>query len=265
MRDYAIVPRKRHGQNFLHDPAVARRIAASAALDPGDRVVEIGPGLGALTLPLLEAGARVAASEIDARLVRFLREEFAGQPRLDLREGDALEIDWAALAAEPFVLVSNLPYSITGPVLDRVLRTAPRIRRAVLMVQKEVAARLSAGAGGKVIGAPGVLVRILFDVEKLFDVGRGAFRPAPDVTSTVVRLTPRAGAKLEPHVREAVNRAYLHRRKMVRKTLDGFAGGESEIARVLESIGRAAGARPEELEPDDWLRLLAALPAGGRP
>lgn len=263
--EFSIVPRKRHGQNFLHDPAVAARIAGAAALASEELVLEIGPGLGALTRPMLETGARVTAIEIDPRIVSHLEAEFADVSRFTLHAGDALALDWNEVAAEPFVLVSNLPYSITGPLLDRILRAAPHIRRAVVMVQKEVAARLAAGAGGKTIGAPGVLMRILFDVERLFDVGSGAFRPAPDVTSTVLRLSPRAGAVLATSVRETVNRAYLHRRKMIKKTLAApGVVNEATIAGILESMGRPANARPEELEPDEWPSLVAAIESAGR-
>lgn len=201
----------------------------------------------------------MTAIEIDGRLAVYLRETFGDEPRFDLREGDALEFAWEEVVGAPFTLVANLPYSITGPILDRLLRHAPRIRRAVIMVQKEVATRLAAGAGGKEIGAPSVLVRLLYRVERLFDVGSGAFSPSPEIVSTVLRLEPRAEGTLRPGLREAVNRAYLHRRKMIRKTLAGPSASESVIEAALVAIGHAANARPEELEPDAWPLLLAKI------
>jgi 16S rRNA (adenine1518-N6/adenine1519-N6)-dimethyltransferase len=257
-----IVPRKRFGQNFLHDPAVAERIVREAGVQPGEPVIEIGPGLGALTGPLLGRGARVTAVEIDPRLGAFLRETWGDRPGLTLLVADVLEQSWDELAPSPAVWIGNLPYSITGPILDRLIRHAPSVSRAVLMMQREVAQRLVSRAGGKEIGAPAVHLRLLYDIERLFDVGSGAFHPAPDVVSSVVRFTPRPRARLDPFLRETVNRAFLHRRKKLRKTLASPAQPEPEWARALERIGRSPDARPEELEPDDWPRLLAAIREG---
>ncbi len=222
-------------------------------------MLEIGPGLGALTRGLLETGARVTAIEIDPRVAACLRETLGSHANLALHEGDALAASWEEIAPEPVVLVANLPYAITGPILDRLVRHAPRIRRALLMMQREVAQRIASGAGGKEIGAPTVHVRLLYDVERLFDVGSGAFYPPPDVVSTVVRFVPREGARLDPSLRDVVNRAYRQRRKTLRKTLADETRSEDAIARALSMIGRSAAARPEELEPDDWPRFLAAL------
>lgn len=255
---YGIVPRKRHGQNFLHDPAVARRIVKAAEVHPGVRVVEIGPGLGAMTRPLLEAGARVTAIEIDSRIAGYLRDELGEIEAFDLVQADVLELDWDSLAQEPWILVANLPYSITGPLLERILEPPPRMIRAIVMVQKEVAARLSATAGGKEIGAVGVFAQLLFDVERLFDVGAGAFHPPPEIVSTVLRFQSRPEQELSGQLRDAVNRAFRHRRKMIRKTLQGSLAPEPALVAALESIGHSPNARPEELAPQDWPQLLAA-------
>jgi 16S rRNA (adenine1518-N6/adenine1519-N6)-dimethyltransferase len=253
---YGIVPRKRFGQNFLHDPAVAARIVAAAAVRPGERILEIGPGLGALTIPLLDAGARVTAVEVDPRIAGFLRDELGGRAGFTLRQGDVLDEDFARLSREHDALVANLPYAITGPLLARLLDAPPFLGRVVVMVQKEVAARLTAAAGGREIGAPSVLLRLLYRVERLFDVGRGAFLPRPDVASSVLRLIPAAATGVEPDLREAVNRAYRNRRKMLRKTLAGFVASEEAIGRALGMLGHAEAARPEDLEPDTWPELL---------
>ena len=253
-----IVPRRRFGQNFLHDRRISRRIADAAGLAAGESVLEIGPGLGALTRPLLESGAAVTAIEIDPRVADFLEMEFASHEAFTLIRGDVREADLDRLAPDARALVANLPYSITGPVLALLVNRADRFDRALLMLQKEVAARLTAGAGGRELGAVSVLLRLQWRVERLFDVGRGAFIPAPDVVSSVVRFTRIAGARLEADVKDAVNRAYRQRRKMLRKTLAGTVADEAALARALVALGHAEAARPEELEPEEWPALLAA-------
>jgi 16S rRNA (adenine1518-N6/adenine1519-N6)-dimethyltransferase len=260
---YGIVPRKRHGQNFLHDPAVARRIVKEAGVGPRDRVVEIGPGLGAMTRPLLEEGARVTAIEIDPRIAGYLRDTLGEKEEFDLLEGDVLEVDWNSMGPEPWILVANLPYSITGPLLERILAPPAGMIRAILMVQKEVAARLTAKPEGKEIGAVGVFAQLLFSVERLFDVGAGAFHPPPEIVSTVLRLQLRSDRAVSAELRDAVNRAFRHRRKMIRKTLQGMPASEPVWGTALEAIGRSPNARPEELAPEDWPRLLAAVADGG--
>lgn len=227
-------------------------------------MLEIGPGLGALTGPLLESGARVTAVEVDPRIADFLRDTFGGRPRFNLVRGDVLRLAWEELAAPGTILVANLPYSITGPVLARVIEHADLFARATLMLQREVAQRLTAGAGGKEIGAPAVLLRLLYRIERRFDVGKGAFLPAPEVASSVIGLERIEGARLDPHVRDCVNLAYRSRRKMVRKTLAGVVAPEEAIAAALIDAGHPAAARPEELEPADWPRVLARA-AGERP
>jgi 16S rRNA (adenine1518-N6/adenine1519-N6)-dimethyltransferase len=256
---YEIAPRKRFGQNFLHDPAVCRRIVETVAPAPGESVLEIGPGLGALTVPLLDAGARVTAVEVDRRIADYLETALADRAGFELVRGDVLRTDLDRVAPEARVLVGNLPYSITGPILARLLDGAGRFDRVVIMVQREVAARLTAGAGGRELGAPAVLLRLLYRVEKRFDVGRGAFLPPPEVVSSVLRLERIPGARLDAGVRDAVNRAYRQRRKMLRKTLGGAIAPESALAEALESIGRSPAARPEDLEPGDWPELVARV------
>jgi 16S rRNA (adenine1518-N6/adenine1519-N6)-dimethyltransferase len=257
--EYGIAPRKRLGQHFLHDRAVCARIVAAAGVHPGDRVLEIGPGLGALTEPLLAAGARVTAVEVDRRLAAYLRDSLGGDPGFELREADVLSLDPEEIAPEPTLLIGNLPYSITGPLFALILAAPDRFPRAVLMVQKEVGSRLVAGAGGKRLGAPAVLLRLLYRVRRLFEVGSGAFLPPPDVVSVVVVLERIPGASLAADLADAVNAAYLHRRKMIRKTLAGRWASEELLADALTGIGRSASARPEELEPEDWPRLLDAV------
>jgi 16S rRNA (adenine1518-N6/adenine1519-N6)-dimethyltransferase len=258
---YGIVPRKRFGQHFLHEAAVGERIVAAARVSPGDRVLEVGPGLGALTIPLLDAGARVVAVEVDRRIVAYLRDELGDRDGFTLVEADVLSLDPAELVREPVTLVSNLPYSITGPVLSLLIGRADSFPRAVLMTQKEVAARLVAGAGGKEIGAPAVLIRLLYRVQRLFDVGKGAFLPPPEIVSSVLALERITDSRLDPLLADAVNLAYRQRRKMLRKTLKGIVADEGALAAALESIGQPDTARPEDLEPEEWPDLLRAAGA----
>jgi 16S rRNA (adenine1518-N6/adenine1519-N6)-dimethyltransferase len=252
---YGIVPRKRFGQNFLHDPAVAERIVALTGAGPGSRVLEIGPGLGALTRPMLASGAKVLAVEVDRRIAEYLRESMTGN--FELRVADMLRLDLDTLPPGPHVLVANVPYSITGPVLGLLIDHPDRFPQACLMVQREVGARLVAAEGSREIGAPSVLLRLLYRVERAFDVGRGAFQPAPRVVSTVVRFQRRERMQLDSDVKDSVQRAFRQRRKMLRKTLKGFVASEDAIGASLEKIGRSAAARPEDLAPDEWPVWLA--------
>ncbi|MDP6529731.1 MAG: 16S rRNA (adenine(1518)-N(6)/adenine(1519)-N(6))-dimethyltransferase RsmA [Gemmatimonadota bacterium] len=257
---HGLVPRKRWGQNFLHDRAVAQRIVDAAGISPGDRVLEIGPGLGALTGPLLDAGAVVTAVELDRGIAACLTDRLGGREGLEIIVADVLRVDPARLPNDPVRLVANLPYSITGPILSMILTSPDRFHSAVLMVQREVARRLVAGSGGREIGAPAVLLRLLYRVKKQFDVGTGAFFPAPGVVSTVLSLERIAGSRLSPAVADAVNRAYRQRRKMIRKTLKDTVAAEGELVRRLRGLGRSEEARPEELEPEDWPELVDSGP-----
>jgi 16S rRNA (adenine1518-N6/adenine1519-N6)-dimethyltransferase len=262
---YDIVPRKRLGQSFLHDPALGRRIVTAAGVGPGSEVLEIGPGLGALTIPLLESGARVTAIEIDRRIADCLQETIGERPGFTLIREDVLRIDLTEVAPSTGVLVANLPYSITGPLLARLIDHVDRIPRAVIMVQREVGNRLLAGAGGRGLGAPAVLLRLLYRVRRLFEVGRGAFYPPPDVVSAVLALDRIPGAALDSSLRQAVNIAYRHRRKMLRKTLKETVASEEVLAAALVALGRSDRARPEDLEPEDWPVLLERAGARSSP
>jgi 16S rRNA (adenine1518-N6/adenine1519-N6)-dimethyltransferase len=255
---YEIVPKKRLGQNFLHDRRIAARIVEAAGILPGETVLEIGPGLGALTELLLASPGRVFAVELDARVLSYLEETFGERENLVLVRGDILEIDLGALlgAALPVVLVANLPYAITGPLLRILIDQCELFSRAVVMVQKEVATRIRAGSGGREIGAPSVFLRLLYRVEKLFDVGTGAFLPRPEVDSVVLRLTRRSGARLEPSFVRFVNLAYQNRRKTLRKTLAPAMAEEEGLIAALEQLGKSPDARPEDLEPEEWPRVF---------
>jgi 16S rRNA (adenine1518-N6/adenine1519-N6)-dimethyltransferase len=221
-------PRKRFGQHFLHDPAVLARIAAAFAPDPADHVIEIGPGEGALTRLIAGRVGRFEAVEIDRDLVQALRAAFPPAV-LTVHEADALEFDYCAAAAASgrrLRLLGNLPYNISTPLLFRLIECAACIEDMLFMLQKEVVDRLAAAPGGKDYGRLSVMVQWRLAVERLFDVGPGAFRPPPKVSSSVVRLTPHAVPPVT--VREParfaalVQAAFGKRRKTLRNALAGI-------------------------------------------
>jgi 16S rRNA (adenine1518-N6/adenine1519-N6)-dimethyltransferase len=261
-------PKKRLGQHFLRHRAILERIADALAPAPGELVLEIGPGQGTLTAVLAARGARVVAIEKDRELIAPLRARF---PAVTVVEGDALELDWRAAAgvgsAEPLLVTGNIPYSITSPLLDRALEP-PRPRRIVFLVQKEVAERVAAVPGTPAYGALTVGVQSVARVEKLFGVPAGAFHPPPKVDSAVLRLTPLerpalGDAEVAPFRRMVVG-LFGFRRKQLLRGLRELTGWPAEQAGgVLERAGVVASARPETLEPADFLRLLGAVVDAG--
>ncbi len=256
---------KRFGQHFLSDPRILTRIADAAALTPRETVIEVGPGRGALTAVLAARAARLVAIEIDRALAQSLRDQFAALAHVAIVEGDVLKHELGALAGGPYALVGNVPYYITTPILFHALR-APRPTRAVFLVQREVAERMAAPPGSKTYGALSVTLQALADVELLFAVPRGAFKPPPKVDSAVVRITPRATpevpAEREDRYRRMVQAAFAQRRKQMRRVVRSLASLDATAAdRLLAAAGIAPDARPEVLSPTDFARLLAALEA----
>ena len=269
--------RAHHGrsQNFLADPDVLQSILDLAAVEPGTRVLEIGPGLGILTGGLLDGGARVTAIELDLGLARYLRERYAeqiGAGALDLIEGDALDLQLTELLPSPYQVVANLPYHITSPILHRLLGRPPLPERLVLMVQAEVAERIAAPAGR--MSYLSVFVQFHAAVEVALRVPASAFEPAPKVESAVVVLTPRPAPPLPADHEEGlwglVQAGFRERRKMLRNVLarqlhagaDGATGplvGQARVDAALATAGIAGDRRPQTLGVDDWLRLLEAL------
>ena len=211
------------GQHFLHDRSVLARIAAALQIAPGDRVVEIGPGEGALTRHLLAAGAHVAAIEVDPKLAAHLREIFAGEQGFRLIEADVLRVDLADLLGDdPAAIAGNLPYYITSPIVRRTLELDSRVARAVFLVQKEVADRICASPGSRDYGYLSALCRLRSDPEFLFRVRPGSFRPPPKVESAVVRLTPRPGPPPEPGFIQFLEAAFRQPRKTLRNNLSAL-------------------------------------------
>ena len=254
--------RKSLGQHFLSDPRILARIAD--ALDPrsDETVIEIGPGRGGLTQELLARAGRVIAIEIDRMLAARLRERYAGDPRLDVVERDVLETDLGVLAGGDFALVGNVPYYITTPILFHALHP-PRPTRAVYLVQREVADRLSARPGTKAYGALTVNVGALASAETLFRIPPGAFSPPPAVDSAVVRITPRATPAVTPNEEERfrvlVQQAFGMRRKQMRRVVRSILGVSAARAEeLLSAIGIEPEVRPETLSPEQFAALLRA-------
>ncbi|MEY2499963.1 MAG: rRNA (adenine1518-N6/adenine1519-N6)-dimethyltransferase [Verrucomicrobiota bacterium] len=265
LREIRVSPVKTLGQNFLHDRNLARWIVEKANLSSDDYVVEIGPGLGALTEFILESGARVLAIEKDQRLVEFLRKRFAGAA-LEIIHGDALQFDVRRLYAEPRVkLLGNLPYYIASQLLLKFTKYPSPISLWLLMLQKEMARRISASPGTSDYGALSLVVQLKYRVEFLRSVPATVFLPEPDVDSAFVRITPRADAELPPHDSETffrvVRAGFSQRRKQLRNLLREEIPEWEDAA---ESIGFGPRARAEELTLEQWIALsnLARSSAG---
>ena len=249
--------RKRFGQHFLHDPQVIARIVAALELRKGDRVLEIGPGRGALTAPLLDRLGSLTAIEIDRDLARDLAARFG--PALELINADVLDVDIAALrdVGEPLRLVGNLPYNISTPLLFRLLEQRAAIRDMHFMLQKEVVDRMVAPPGSKTYGRLTVMLAPWVRLERLLTVGPGAFAPPPKVSSAVVRITPLAMPAFDigsaASFDRVVRAAFAQRRKTLRNALKGTVA-----AGVLEQLGIDPRARAEELPAAQYAALARA-------
>ncbi len=264
LTEHALRPRRSLGQHFLNDPNTARRIVRLADLEPGARVLEIGPGLGALTVALADAGAHVEAVELDDRLVAVLDETVVGHGDVTVRAGDAATIDLSFLDPGPWVCVSNLPYNVATPVVLRLLEEAPAVTRLLVMTQREVGERLAAAAGGRGYGAVSVKVAYFAAARVVGAVPRTVFVPAPRVDSVLVRLDRHPTAPVAVPSPEAlfalVRSGFAHRRQMLRRTLRPRLGSRTEA--TLEQAGIAPSARAESLTLDDWARLARTADTG---
>ena len=257
--------RKRYGQHFLHDPAIIERIIACVAPRPDEALLEIGPGHGALTASLLAAAGTLDVVEIDRDLARELRSHFAGQERLRVHAADALAFDYAALARErgrPLRVVGNLPYNVSTPLLFRLLAAAGHVRDMHFMLQREVVERIVAVPGNRQYGRLGVMLAPRVRATRLFEVGPGAFRPAPRVWSAVLRLEVLPEAPhwaAEPHYSAVVAAAFGQRRKTLRNSLGGLLD-----AAQIAAAGIDPGVRAETLAAEQFGRLALAVAAGTR-
>jgi 16S rRNA (adenine1518-N6/adenine1519-N6)-dimethyltransferase len=257
-------PTKTLGQNFVHDANTVRRIVSTAALRPDDHVLEIGPGLGSLTLGLLDQVAQVTAVEIDSRLAERLPRTVAEQApqfaeRLRVIHADALTVGPAEVGA-PTALVANLPYNVSVPVLLHLLSELPSIRRVLVMVQAEVADRLAAPPGSRTYGVPSVKAAWYGSVRRAGSVGRNVFWPEPNVDSALVAIDrhpePTAGDRVAAFA--FVDLAFAQRRKMLRAALSGWAGSTTAAEELLNRAGIDPTRRGETLDVADYLAIAAA-------
>ncbi len=251
-------PRKRFGQHFLHDRTVIGRIVDAIDPRPGERLVEIGPGLGALTAPVLERTGRIEVIEIDRDVIPILRQRCAGLGELVVHNADVLELDFRQLAGDgsPLRVCGNLPYNISTPLLFHLLASADRIQDMHFMLQKEVVDRMAARPGGKDYGRLTVMLAVACRVERLFKVGAGAFTPPPRVESAVARLVPLPAPPFPLPDRERFARvvasAFSMRRKTLRNSLRGLVDGAG-----FAETGIDPGRRAETLSPAEFAALAA--------
>jgi 16S rRNA (adenine1518-N6/adenine1519-N6)-dimethyltransferase len=271
-RRLGIRPTKTLGQNFVVDANTVRRIVRTAAPAPDDVVVEVGPGLGSLTLALLPAVRRLVAIEIDPVLAGALPRTVAERApdlagRLEVVQADALRLD-SVPGPPPTALVANLPYNVAVPVVLHLLALLPSLRHGLVMVQAEVADRLSAPPGGKVYGVPSVKLAWYADVRRAGPVSRSVFWPAPNVDSGLVAFTrrepPATGATRE-EVFAVVDAAFAQRRKTLRAALAGWAGSAPAAEQVLRAAGVDPAARGEALDVGAFARIAAAATAAAAP
>jgi 16S rRNA (adenine1518-N6/adenine1519-N6)-dimethyltransferase len=260
-------PRKSRGQNFVVDPNTVRRIVRLAGVGPGDMVLEVGPGLGSLTLALLGAGAQVVAVEIEPVLARLLpgtaRETVgeAAAARLAVLSADAMTLAAGDLRCAPSALVSNLPYNVAVPVLVGLLERVPSLTGGLVMVQQEVAERLTAPAGGRAYGAPTVKLAWWASARLAGRVSRDAFWPVPNVDSALVafdRVRPAHPDVAYRAFAAVVDAAFRHRRKTLRAALAGWAGSAGRAEQILRAAGVDAARRGETLLVADFAAIAAA-------
>ncbi|MCP1387672.1 16S rRNA (adenine(1518)-N(6)/adenine(1519)-N(6))-dimethyltransferase RsmA [Corynebacterium sp. TA-R-1] len=257
-----VTPTKKLGQNFVHDPNTVRRIVAAADLAPDDVVIEVGPGLGSLTLGLIDTASQVIALEIDPRLAGRLEATVSTRApeyaeRLTVINIDALKVTREHIDATPTALVANLPYNVSVPVLLHLLAEFPTIRRVLVMVQKEVADRLAAQPGSKIYGVPSVKAAFYGDVSRAGTIGKNVFWPAPNIESGLVRIdvSDERDRALRSAVFPLVDAAFAQRRKTLRSTLAGVFGSPAAAEEALRAAGIDPGLRGEALSVDDFVRL----------
>lgn len=267
LAEHGLRPSRALGQHFVADPNTVRRVVRLAGVGPGSAVVEVGPGLGSLTLALADAGAGVVAVEVDAGLAGVVREVVAGRA-VEVVEADALHVDWERLLSRPvpgtgddaaaWSLVANLPYNVATPLVVGVLEGAPRVRRLLVMVQREVGERLAAGPGDRVYGAVSVKVAYYAEARVLSRVPASVFVPRPRVESVLVRIRRRPHVAVDPAAVSAdrlfavVRAGFAQRRKMLRRALAGVLPAEAFTEAEVDPRRRA-----EELSVEEWGRLAA--------
>lgn len=247
---HGLSPSRALGQNFLCDPSMVDKIVRLSGVGPGDNVVEIGPGLGSLTLGLAAVGATVLAVEIDRYLVPVLREVVDGLD-VDIRNADAMTLDWdAELASKPWAVVANLPYNVATPLILDLLAAQPQMQRWVVMVQREVGERLAASPGERGCGIPSAMVSYFATASVVGSVPAQLFLPQPKVESVLVRIDREANPRVDAafdRFSQLVRTGFGQRRKMLRRSLAGVLDVDQ-----IEAAGVEPTARPEELTLDQW-------------
>jgi 16S rRNA (adenine1518-N6/adenine1519-N6)-dimethyltransferase len=261
LASHGLAPRRAFGQNFVSDPNTVRRIARMANVSANDHVVEIGAGLGSLTLALAETGARITAIEIDHGIAPVLRDVVKDLPNVSVVVGDALELDWNEIIppGSKAVVVANLPYNVATPLVADLLDAIPQISRFVVMVQKEVALRLASSVGSSDYGAISVKVAYWATARVLGDVPPSVFIPRPKVTSSIIEITRRETPAVGPHITpqqlfKVIRTGFGQRRKMLRRSLAAIATPEN-----FALAGVSPEARPEELDVHQWGRLATEI------
>jgi 16S rRNA (adenine1518-N6/adenine1519-N6)-dimethyltransferase len=259
---FLFMPKKRFGQHFLTDPGILDRIVTFSRVQPADLVVEIGPGRGALTTRLAASAKSITVIEIDHDLIAGLRQSMPANVRVI--EQDALDVDYRAVSTQGYLLVANLPYNIATPLIERFTAARSCIGSVTIMVQKEVADRILAGPGRKDYGPLSVGVQHYARVEPGFVLPPGAFKPPPKVQSRMIRLEWRPDVADNPAFIRFVRHAFASRRKKLVNNLAAIVPGSSREhrAQMLERAGAHENARPEELSPEQFLRLFSEIEDG---
>ena len=240
--------RKRFGQNFLQDSSVIDNILAHAHPEPGEHWIEIGPGLGALTQPLLSSGIKLDVIELDRDLIARLQKQFAGNSNITIHSADALKFDFNAIAKsdQKLRVIGNLPYNISTPLMFHLLETTGFVEDMHFMLQKEVVDRICAAPGSKKYGRLSVMMQYFCETEWLFDVPPESFDPAPKVMSAIVRLAPHQKPPVEitdlKHFSQLVTQAFSQRRKTIRNSLKNFISEQA-----IEDLGIDANLRAESI------------------
>ncbi|MCA9578491.1 MAG: 16S rRNA (adenine(1518)-N(6)/adenine(1519)-N(6))-dimethyltransferase RsmA [Polyangiales bacterium] len=255
--------KRRFSQNFLISEPTVRAIARAVDLKPGERCVELGPGLGTLTRALVASGVPVTGIERDPDMLHVLHKELTDHPNFHVVDGDAAQLDVQGLLGPggPVVVVGNLPYAITGMIARRLVDQCANVARVVVMVQREVAERWLAHPGERAYGAPTVFLSAVYAIDHVLDVPRGAFHPAPKVESAVVQLTPRAEPRAEetPTLQAVVKAAFHQRRKTLRNALRPLFTDTDTLDRALDMAEVDGRRRGETLSVEEFARIAAHL------
>jgi len=261
-------PKRNLGQNFLRDERYLIRIVSSAEVSEDDLILEIGAGTGELTRFLIDRADQVIAIEIDDDLIPILEESFSSSSKLYLLHADALKLDWVNLIRgisphRKAKLVSNIPYYITAPLIEKAIESRSVLSLCVLTVQREVARRICASPGGREYGSLSIMVQYHADVERLFDIPPGAFRPSPEVSSSVIRIRfreePRVKVKDERLFFRIVRAAFQQRRKMIVNALRSLGLDRKELEEALKRADISPESRPEMLSLEEFGRLADGM------